>query len=209
MVGDVELLQRWRGGDLVSGQELVARHFGVVHRFFRSKVEAAADDLTQRTFVACLEAGDRLEQVQSFRAYALGIARNVLFDHHRATRRAARLEDFATISADQLSVSQVVANREEQRLLLLALRSIPIDLQTTLELYYWEELTQLEIGTVLSIPEGTVKSRLNRARALLRERITKMAGSAAVLESTLGGFERWTRSLRAVFGDGAPPAPTE
>ena len=48
-----------------------------------------------------------------------------------------------------------------------ALRHLPLDLQVVVELHYWEEHSTAQIATVLEVPQGTVKSRLRRARALL------------------------------------------
>ena len=49
---DFELLEAWREGDQRAGKELFARHFDSIYRFFRSKVDDAAEDLTQQTFLA-------------------------------------------------------------------------------------------------------------------------------------------------------------
>ena len=77
--------------------------------------------------------------------------------------RARRSTD---VSVAELSgsPSQVVAGHEEEKLLLVALREIPLELQTVVELYSWEELSVAQMAEVLEIPAGTVKSRLLRAR---------------------------------------------
>ena len=92
--------------------------------------------------------------------------------------------------------SRAVAARQEQQLLLQALRRLPIEMQVALELFYWEELTVAEIAEVLETPVGTVKSRLQRARARLDQVIAELAESEDLLRSTVDNFERWARELQ-------------
>jgi RNA polymerase sigma-70 factor (ECF subfamily) len=65
-----------------------------------------------------------------------------------------------------------------------------------LELYYWEELTAVEIGEALELPEGTVRTRLRRARALL-ERGIGVAEDPRVGEATREDLDGWVASVRA------------
>lgn len=203
---DANLLERWREGDSQAGNALVRRHFELVYCFFLSKLDGAAEDLTQRTFLACVEGRDRFRGECSFRAYLLAIARRVLFRHFRDRGIERRYIEQGEVSAVDLGTSPtgVLAAQDEHRLLLRALRHLPLDLQIALELYYWERMTQPDIGHVLGIPEGTVKSRLNRARRLAREKIAELATSRELAESTQGDLAGWARSLRAKLGD-VPP----
>jgi RNA polymerase sigma-70 factor (ECF subfamily) len=195
---DLELLRAWKRGDTEAGDELVTRHFERLYTFFDGKVGAGVEDLAQRTFLACLEAEDRIREDGSFRAYLFGIARKVLLQHFARVRRDGNPPDPAVASADALgaSPSRVIAQREEQRLLLRALRKIPLDLQIAVELFFWEELSIAEIAEILEVPEGTVKSRLHRAKGLLRDSMEAEAVPAAMIETTLGNFDRWAKSLK-------------
>jgi len=92
--------------------------------------------------------------------------------------------------------SRVVAERREQQLLLAALRAIPVDLQIAVELYYWEGLSGSELAAVLDVPEGTVRSRLRRAREALAARMVELAESREVADAALVDFDSWARSLR-------------
>ena len=103
------------------------------------------------------------------------------------------------------SPSTLAAAREEHRLLLAALRRLPISMQVALELFYWEGMGVAEIGEVLGIPVGTVKSRLQRARSRLEAIVAELAASEPLRRSTLGGFERWTRELRDHVAAGGTP----
>jgi RNA polymerase sigma-70 factor (ECF subfamily) len=167
-----------------------------VFLFFRNKLGNGIDDIVQQTFLACVEAGDRLDEVRSFKAYLFGIARFQLLRRLAAGagRRWDNLVD-ATVR-DLTGPSKVLAKHDEQRVLLEALRALPIDLQIAVELFYWEQLSLLEIAAVLEIPEGTVKSRLHRAKQLLRKEIESIDAGEAVLRSTLQGLDDWARSLR-------------
>jgi RNA polymerase sigma-70 factor, ECF subfamily len=195
---DVELLQQWRNGDMAAGEILFERYYDPIARFFRSKVATDIADLVQETFVACVEGRDRLQEDGSFRAYIFSAARNVLCAHLRDKYRDDALVDFDATSLQDLApgpISQIV-NRHEQRLLLEALRRIPVNCQILLELRYWEQLRTSDIADALGIPHATVRSRLAKARKLLDQAMSTMADSAALLESTLANFEEWARQCR-------------
>lgn len=195
---DHALLARWRDGDGDAGAALIDRHTPSIWRFFANKVDRDVDELAQSTFVAMVEARDRIDASRSFRAYLLGIARHQLLGYLRRRKVVARGEalEAACIATHFGAHSQVIAGREQRRLLLGALRRLPLPIQMTLELFYWEELGIAEIAQVLDEPEGTIKSRLSRAREQLREAIVASPAPAAVTESTLGALDRWVRSLR-------------
>jgi RNA polymerase sigma-70 factor (ECF subfamily) len=204
---DLELLRAWGEGDDQAGSVLVRRHFDTIARFFETKVEDNAADLIQRTFLACVRARDRAHEIEGFKAYLLAIARRQLMEHLRTKYRHAEHFQPLMVSVHDLgqTPSQAVAARQEGRLLLRALQRLPIEMQMTVELHYWEHLTEPQIAHVLDIPRGTVKSRLFRARELLREHIERLASSASLAESTLGGLDRWARELRDVIGTPSTP----
>lgn len=198
---DIELLDAWRGGDGASGDRLLERHFAALFRFFRSKLgDPLAEDLTQATLLACVDAHTRVSELASFRAYLFGIARNQLRMHLRGRQVRDRVVELASVSVADLgaSPSAIVGARDEQRLLLDALRRIPIDFQIAIELYYWEGMSTRELAEVLEIPEGTVRSRLTRAREHVAERMTELGASPEATHSTMDGFDGWAASLRAL-----------
>jgi RNA polymerase sigma-70 factor (ECF subfamily) len=202
---DKELLESWRGGDPTAGTELFDRYFFAVRRFFRNRVSICVDDLLQKTFLRCVESSTRIDEGDSFRAYLFTIARRVLYAHYGEDADAANLEAVPSMVDPGTSPSHLVARREEQRVLLRALRSLALDLQIAIELHYWEGLTSRELATVLGVPEGTVKTRLHRARKLLRERIDALDEEPELLESTLDNLDHWARSLRDVAEHDAGP----
>nr|MCH9687101.1 sigma-70 family RNA polymerase sigma factor [Deltaproteobacteria bacterium] len=151
MPTDLELLDAWRGGDTQAGASLFERYFEPVYRFFRHKVGGDVDDVVQRSFLAMTEARVRLREGSSFRGYLFACARNVLHDHLRGLYRGTGSMDTGVTSLFDLgaSPSAQVEERQDRRLLLAALRRIPLDEQLAVELYYWEGLSGREVADVL------------------------------------------------------------
>jgi RNA polymerase sigma-70 factor (ECF subfamily) len=204
MSSDAELLTRWRAGDRAAGEALFERYYQHVERFFVNKVGAEIRDLVQDTFAALVKNQARLQDGHRFRSYLFSVAYNVLNDHLRDRyRRAAHGEvDITELSAHALSPSPstALAERDEQRLLLEGLRRIPVADQSLLELFYWENLTTVDIAAVLAIPRNTVKSRLKSARERLEQVLRQLSDSDEVLASTLSGLETWARKCRVLLG---------
>ncbi len=209
METDFTLLQRWKSGDLGAGNLLFERHFESVYGFFAHKVEAdAAADLVQRTFLGCVEAIHRFREDSSFRTFVFGIARHELFGHFKRKRKSPELDVGASSIRDLApSPSTLLGHDADQRLLLAALRSIPLDLQILLELHYWEDLPGPELARALEIPEGTVRSRLHRARELLRARLEELGSGTSTIASTLQDLDAWARSLRGLRAAASPELP--
>ena len=204
---DFDLLDAWRAGDRSAGNALFGRHFDCICRFFRNKVALPlVEDLVQETFLSCLESKDDFRKQSSFRTFLFCVARRRLYDHFR--RKQSSPIDFTTSSIADLgaSPSQDLARRQEQRLLLRALRAIPVDHQVALELYYWEGMEGREIAGVLGISPHTARSRLHRARQALREALQQHSTSRALLESTLSDLDAWARGLAGEVGRAAAGA---
>jgi RNA polymerase sigma factor (sigma-70 family) len=196
---DSELLLAWRGGKQAAGEALFVRHFAAIARFFRNKVQGDIEELIQRCFLGCLEGQERFNGTGSFRGYLFGIARNVLFNHFRTQERHGSPVDLDEVSLHDLapSASTMVAQRQEEQLLLDALCRLPLPHQLVIELFYWEDLSLAEIADALAVPVGTAATRLRRARQLLEAKMTELASSTALRDSISAGFETWARSLRA------------
>lgn len=206
-VDDLALLRRWQAGDDAAGNALVRRHFDTVYRFFSGRLQRDTEitDLAQKTFMACLEKREGWEAVGRFRAYLLGVAHKQLLMHlrHRHVRRGEEavgsLQERLLLSAEP-RLSGVAAGREQQRALLVALRRLPLDLQLTLELHYWEGLTTKEIGDVLGLAGGSIKTRLHTARKKLSEHMRALEGTPEVAEVSLRDLGRWAASVRQRVG---------
>jgi RNA polymerase sigma-70 factor, ECF subfamily len=197
MSSDAELLEAWRGGRQDAGQALFQRYYDSVYRFFRNKVSDEIADLVQQTFMACVEGRDRVREMSSFRSYLFAVAHNILRTHLRASYRGQGIE-FDEIAVRDLSPgpSSLIVRRREHRLLLEALRSIPLAQQVLLELRYWEQLRTPEIAEILDIPDNTVRSRLHRAQEALKAAMERLARTPEELASTLSNLDDWVRQCR-------------
>lgn len=192
---DKQLFAAWQAGDRDAGEELIERHFDSITRFMRTKAGVEADDLVQRVFLVCVDRGSQFRGDSSFRSFLFGIARNVIFEFIRSkVKSELRDADVGTSSILDIApgLSTIAVQRAEQRLLVDALRRLPLDLQMAIELYYWEELSVAELARVLEIPEGTVKSRLHRARELLREAMETLPASQHEKDTLRSVFQLWT-----------------
>lgn len=197
---DGALLEQWRAGDASAGETLVRRHMDVLYRFFRTKVDRDVDELIQKTWLTLLEAKAPFRGDSAFRTFLLGFARMKLLERFRAERREGERLDWGTVSIADLGISpsRWIADREEHRLLLQALRRIPFDHQVALELYYFESLDSRQIGEVLGVSPNTMRSRLARARTALESMLRSLEAEGAAIESTAADLEGWARSLKAV-----------
>jgi len=199
MPSDGDLFDAYCGGDRRAGATLFDRHYAAVARFFHNKVDPSASaDLAQSVFLACTSSRDRFRRDASFRTYLFAIAHNLLRKHYERSRRAPPGQDIDELRIADLapSPSSNARAKEEHRMLLAGLRALPLACQVVLELHYWEELSVTEIAQVVAVPEGTVKSRLQRGRRLLEERLQELASSKELLSSTLDDLERWAQDLR-------------
>lgn len=204
-VSDAELLDRWAEGDTAACRILLDRYFDGLARFFRNKVSSGIEDLIQQTLMTCVRRREALRDRASFRAYLYTVARRLVHEHCRKMRREAeRFDPLESSVADlRTSPSQFASRRQEHHLLLLALQTLPIDLQITLELRYWEQLTGPELAEVLGVPEGTVRSRIRRGTSLLKAAVERLGASGAVLDASVVNFEAWANEVREQLQESA------
>lgn len=183
---DAELAAAWARGDRSAGGRLIERYYEAVTRFFATKAGAHGDDLVQQTFARCAAGCAGFRSQGSFRSFLFGVARNVLLEFIRGKVRGGQSDpDFNTSSLADLvpGLSTQFARRAEQRLLAEALQRLPLELQLAIELYYWEEVPLPELAEITGVPVGTVKSRLFRARQLLREAVEQVQGAGPERDS--------------------------
>ena len=188
----------------MAGNSLFDRYFDSLFRFFRNKANENADDLVQQTFLACVKSREHFRGDASFRTYLFTAARSKLYNYLDKRRRESGIDYGVTSCADLgISPTGIIANDEQQRVLLAALRALPVDLQVALELYYFEQIRGPELAIVLDVPEGTVRSRLRRGRDILRQRLEELMANPKVVESTMTDLESWAKALRDnVLGPG-------
>ncbi len=195
---DATLIEAWRAGDVRAADTLLRRYFDLLWRFFRNKVDDAAEEMIQRTMTALLKTPEQFRGEASFRTYLFSIARSELFRFYKERQRDEQRFDFDDVSVADMgaSPSSVAARRQHERALLIALRRIPLEFQILLEWHYWEDMTMVEIAAALDIPLGTAKSRLRRARARLQDTLRETIESRDLLQSTLQNLDGWAKQLR-------------
>ena len=163
-------------------------------------MDHSAEDLVQRTFAACVEGRDRFREDATFRTYLYGIAHNLLCEYFRDKRRSLEELDLEKVSIVDLGASpmSLLAARSDERLLLHALRQIPLASQVILELCYWEQMTGAELGQFLGVPENTARSRLRKARKQLEATMAALA-HGPVDDGSIRDLDQWAARLRGQF----------
>ena len=141
-----------------------------------------AEDVTQEVFLRVLRLRRELEGVKSPKTWLARIAFRVALD--RRPRRDRLSLDDESLAADVASLraagagaDELAASKQVQELLGRAVDALPPDLRHAVRLSTLEELNSAEISALLGIPEGTVRTRLMRARALLREALAPALGA--------------------------------
>ncbi len=197
MVSDDALLGRWSTGDQHAGDKLMRRHYASLHRFFEVQAPESADDLTQTTLLACIEAQDRYRGDAPFKAFLFAIARRKLLTYLRSQQRYDRMVAFRIAQGPDTVVtpSRCASLRQEQTAMLMGLAGLPVHLQMTVQLHYWEGMKVREIAVVFRVAQSTVKTRLVRARELIRQRVERGPGASRTT-AIMDSYEEWLRSLR-------------
>ena len=141
-----------------------------------------AEDATQETFLRLLRYRGRLERAHEPRAFIARVAWRVALDRLRRRKRQAEvsLEDTSeivrTMSAKGRSTEEIALSREMQLLLERLVASLPRKLRNVFRLSTVDGIRAREIASILNIPEASVRTRLFRARRLLREKVSSLVG---------------------------------
>ena len=168
---DELLVVRCQLGERAAFHDLVRRWSGPLHRYALKLADdpELANDLTQEVWLRAVQGMGRLRDAAQFRPWLFGIAHRTFMDRLRV-RYAMPMD--TGVDLDELSAADDTGTDEDlDRALTLGMASLPIVEREVLTLFYLEELSLAEIAGALGIPVGTVKSRLFRARALLRKYI--------------------------------------
>ena len=180
---DQPLVSRCLGGDEAAWEELVRQHtrqvYGLCFRFTNSAQEA--QDLTQDVFLRVFKTIKTFRSAEgSFHTWLARVTRNLLIDNYRRTRQdrvTDSIENQLPLLEQSIPSSSrpegAVVMREQGEILQAALEKLSPELRETVILRDLQEMEYREIALVLEIPEGTVKSRLNRGRAELARLLKK------------------------------------
>jgi RNA polymerase sigma-70 factor (ECF subfamily) len=172
---DELLAIRCQLGERDAFDALIARWHEPIWRYLRrlTSSDDAAADLAQDTWLKVMRGIAKLREPASLRPWLFGIARRVAMD--RLRRQYTRAEE-ADVVLEDLPAPHLDADLEsELSALESGMDSLPLREREALALFYLRELTIDEIAALLSVPAGTVKSRLFRARNLLRTRLGGIA----------------------------------
>jgi RNA polymerase sigma-70 factor (ECF subfamily) len=165
---DALLAVRCQLGEREAFNDLIRRWAGPLRRYVVRVAGNAelADELVQDIWLRVLQGIGRLQDPGKFRPWLFGIAHRRMMDQLRE-RYASPID--ANASADDVAVEATLDDRElEARELGRGLQRLPAADRDLLSLFYLEELSLNDVASVLAVPVGTVKSRLFRARNLLR-----------------------------------------
>jgi RNA polymerase sigma-70 factor (ECF subfamily) len=184
---DAELVARCQRGDDGAWSDLVDRYgrkvYAIAWHFTYDRAEA--EELTQDCFLKLWENLDRYEPTEaSLLAWIAALSRNLCIDHYRKRRRE---KGFRFLTDDAVSAmlpsgddpQENAVRRERVRFLIEALAELPDELAEVVILRDLDGLDYREIGDFLRLPDGTVKSRLNRARIELAKAIRRRLGQNA------------------------------
>jgi RNA polymerase sigma-70 factor, ECF subfamily len=179
--GDAEerrLIDRSAAGDQEAFRQLVLRyHRLVINVAFRALGEVSlAEDVAQDVFIKVYKALPTYRHDKPFKHWLHRVAANAVTDVLRRRRPVVSLDGMEQPPASSVSDPQDVAARHDlQRAVRYAIASLPPHYRDTIALQAFGELSYDEIAKVLDIPLGTVMSRLNGAKRLLRERLGDLA----------------------------------
>ncbi|MBK7072824.1 MAG: sigma-70 family RNA polymerase sigma factor [Myxococcales bacterium] len=196
MESDVDLLNAWRAGDAANGRLLFQRYFQALYRFFANKCDDP-DEMVQQTFLAIVKAKDQFAGRSSFRTYLYTVARHELYRHLRGLQRARNFDPALSSIADlATSAGGKLARNQQHKLLCAALRTLPVEQQTLLELHYWDGLDATALAEVFESNAAAIRNRLHRAREKLREAMLATEGIPADTIATVEAVDALALSLR-------------
>jgi len=185
-VDDAQLVARCLGGDAAAWEDIVRTHtrriYNLCYRFTSRREEA--EDLTQEVFLRVFRTLTSYDSRQGpLGVWLHRVARNLLIDHYRATRKLKHdvsLEDSMPFLEEKESAAprpdRVLARHELSETVQAALLRLSPELREAVILRDLQELDYREIADVLDVPEGTVKSRINRGRAELARLLKRIPG---------------------------------
>lgn len=199
MDADLEVIKRCLAGDDSAWAALLQTHtrkiYNLCYRFTGRPTEA--EDLTQEVFIKIFQTLKTFDSSQgAFTTWLNRVARNHLVDHYRRTKKdraTSSIEDeLGGIEEKPSPTAGPVAHleaRERKELLQRALEKLSPDLREAVVLRDLQDLDYVEVAQVLGVPEGTVKSRINRGRLELARVLKRMEQVKVFPQSKAAGGE--------------------
>jgi RNA polymerase sigma-70 factor (ECF subfamily) len=188
------LIEQCLTGDQAAWETVVRQNwrkvFNVAYKFVGKHDEA--EDLTQDIFLKIFKALGTFDRRANFQTWIISISRNLCIDHYRSVRkerqtiaREVDANDLQPASSDRGPYAS--AEHQDLRILLhQALQMLPATLRTAVVLRDLQELSYQEIADRLGLPEGTVKSRINRGRLELARQLKRLQDKQPVSRKRRG-----------------------
>jgi RNA polymerase sigma-70 factor, ECF subfamily len=176
------MIQRCLAGDQDAWVQIVRQHwrkvFNIAYKFTGKHDEA--EDLTQDVFLKIFKSLDTFDRRANFQTWLVSVSRNLCIDHYRSVRKERETIDRdvdpgdLTPAAPTTSPIAALEQRDRVNLLKKAMDHLPPTLRSAVLLRDIQELSYQEIADRLHLPEGTVKSRINRGRTELARQIRRL-----------------------------------
>jgi RNA polymerase sigma-70 factor (ECF subfamily) len=176
------IIERCLQGDQAAWNDIVRLYwrkvFNVAYKFVGR--HDLAEDLTQDIFLKLYRSLGTFDRRANFQTWLISVSRNLCIDHYRSVRKERETVNRDVDAADLTPASTDVGAdvRLEQRdrvtMLRTALNKLPPTLRTAVLMRDIQELAYTEIAEKLGVPEGTVKSRINRGRTELARQIQRL-----------------------------------
>lgn len=196
MMDEDKIVQRARRGDAAAFEQLVTAYRDRVYRLALRLCgnEADADEAAQDAFLAAWKGLPNFRGESKFSTWLYQLVNHAAIDLLRREKRQVSAEDIDEVDAPDAAPSpHRLAERNEQRQAVReAVLALPEEQRQVVVLRFMEELSYEEIGAALHLPAGTVKSRLNRAKAALREILSQKGNlfdGASVIHTEKNGKE--------------------
>lgn len=177
---EASIIEAARGGDSAAFEQLLKRYSIVVFRYVRNIVgdRHDAEDVAQRVWLNLHRNLDRFDPNRgTFSTWVYRIARNAALNHLRDHKRSPiRFDTPVPPASGELPPPSQAVLREQFALLDEAVAALPDHQRAAWVLSELEGLTQAEIARIEGVPEGTVKSRVSRARESLRNLLSNQLG---------------------------------
>ena len=195
-MNELLLISRARGSDREAFGELVEQYRDNVYRLAYRMCGNAydADEAAQEAFVAAWRALPNFRGDAKFSTWLYRLTTNAAIDVMRREKRHQTVGDgeMVDLADDADSPQETVERTEQQEAVQKALATLSEEYREVLLLRYMEELDYAEIAEVLQLPSGTVKSRINRAKAALKTALLKSGnifGGSSVIHTETNGKE--------------------